>query len=242
VEARRVGSDERRRAAVVTLDALGTLVALRPPVPLLVAELRARDVEVGERQAAVAVAAEIAYYRANHDLAPDAASLARLRARCTEVLREALLGEGVPVAGLAAADLQVALLASLRFDAYAEVPAALGALRRAGHRLVVVSNWDVSLHEMLRTTGLRALVDGAVSSAEAGVAKPGSAIFARALELAGGRAADALHAGDSLEHDVAGARAAGLRAVLVARHGAPPPVPAGVRVITSLAELPALAA
>lgn len=227
---------------VVTLDALGTLVALQPPVPLLVAELRARGVEAGARQAAVAIAAEIAYYRANHDLAPDAASLARLRARCTEVLRASLVEEGVAVAGLPAGDLQEALLASLRFAAYEEVPAALGALRRAGHRLVVVSNWDVSLHEMLRVTGLRALVDGAVSSAEAGVAKPGPAIFARALELAGGCAAHALHAGDSLEHDVAGARAAGLRAVLVARGGPPPAVPAGVSVIPSLAELAGLAA
>jgi putative hydrolase of the HAD superfamily len=233
---------EPRRAGVVTLDALGTLVALQPPVPLLVAELRARGVEVGERRAAVAIAAEIAYYRANHDTAPDAASLARLRARCTEVLRDSLLGEGVAVAALPAADLQAALLASLRFVAYEEVPAALAALRRAGHRLVVVSNWDVSLHEMLRATGLRALVDGAVSSAEAGVPKPGAGIFARALELAGGRAQDALHAGDSVEHDVAGARAAGLRPVLVARAGPPPGVPAGVSVIRSLAELAELSA
>jgi putative hydrolase of the HAD superfamily len=239
VEGRR---DELRRAAVVTLDALGTLVALQPPVPLLVAELRARGVAAGERQAAVAIAAEIAYYRANHDMAPDAASLARLRARCTEVLREGLLGEGVAVAGLPADDLQEALLASLRFVAYEEVPAALGALRSAGHRLLVVSNWDVSLHEMLCATGLRALVDGAVSSAEAGVAKPGAGIFARALELAGARAEDALHAGDSLEHDVAGARAAGLRAVLVVRGGPWPAVPAGVSVIRSLADLAELAA
>ena len=230
------------RVGVVTLDALGTLVALQPPVPLLVAALRARGVEVGERQAAVAIAAEIAYYRANHDMAPDAASLARLRARCTEVLREALLGEGVAVAALAPAELQAALLASLRFVVYYDVPAALRALRGAGHRLVVVSNWDVSLHEMLRATGLRALVDGAVSSAEAGVPKPGAGIFERALALVGGRAEDALHAGDSLEHDVAGARAAGLRPVLVARGGPPPAVPSGVSVIRSLAELPELAA
>jgi putative hydrolase of the HAD superfamily len=228
--------------AVVTLDALGTLVALRPPAPLLVAELRARGVEVGARQAAVAVAAEIAYYRAHHDTAGDAASLARLRARCTEVLRDALLRAGADVGGLPAPELQAALLASLRFEPYDEVPAALHALREAGHRLVVVSNWDVSLHDMLRATGLRALVDGAVASAEAGVAKPAAAIFERALELAGGRAGEALHAGDSLAHDVAGARAAGLRAVLVARDEPPPAVPAGVRVIRSLAELADVAA
>ena len=238
----RDASDEQLRAAVVTLDALGTLVALEPPAPLLTAELRGRGVEVDERQAAVAIAAEIAYYQASHDMASDAASLARLRARCTEVLREHLLRAGAAVGDLPAGELQEALLASLRFVPYEEVPAALRALRDAGRRLVVVSNWDVSLHDMLRATGLRALVDGAVSSAEAGVAKPGAGIFQRALSLAGGDARDALHAGDSLEYDVAGARAAGLRAVLVARGAPPPAVPPGVSVIRSLAELAELAA
>jgi putative hydrolase of the HAD superfamily len=227
---------------VITLDALGTLVELAAPAPLLVAELGARGVRCSERQASAAIAAEIAYYRAHHDTAADAASLARLRARCTEVLRDGLLRAGADVGALPAAELQEALLASLRFAAYEEVPAALRALRDAGHPLVVVSNWDVSLHEMLRTTGLDALVDGAISSAEAGVPKPGAGIFERALALVGGRASAALHAGDSLEYDVAGARAAGLRAVLVARAGPPAPVPGGVRVIRSLAELPELAA
>ncbi len=45
-------------------------------------------------------------------------------------------------------------------------------LRAAGARLVVVSNWDVSLHVALADTGLADLVDGAISSAELGAAKP----------------------------------------------------------------------
>jgi putative hydrolase of the HAD superfamily len=227
---------------IVTLDALGTLVALQPPAPLLVTGLRARGVELTEAQAAAAIAAEIAYYRAQHDSAADAESLARLRARCTEVLHAALLRGGAAVGALPAAELQETLLDSLRFVPYPEVPAALRALRAAGHRLVVVSNWDVSLHDMLRTTGLDALVDGAISSAEAGVAKPGVAIFERALALAGGDRAGALHAGDSLEHDVAGALAAGLRPVLVARNKHPPALPPGVSVVASLNELAELAA
>ena len=227
---------------LITLDALGTLVALQAPAPLLVAELRARGVRATERQAADALAAEIAYYRAHHDTASDAASLARLRAQCTEVLRERLVAGGAAAASLPAADLQQALLAALRFCAYAEVPAALRALRTAGHRLVVVSNWDVSLHEMLERTGLQALVDGAVSTAEAGAAKPSPAIFERALELAGGERDGALHAGDSVEHDVAGALAAGFAPVLVVRAGPVPAVGAGVRVVRSLAGLGALAA
>jgi putative hydrolase of the HAD superfamily len=125
------------------------------------------------------------------------------------------------------------LMASLAFRPYPEVRGVLRALRAAGVRLVVVSNWDVSLHDMLDRTGLSALVDGAVSSAELGAAKPDPAIFERALELAGDvPASEALHAGDSLEADVAGALGAGLQAVLVARDGGAPP--AGVRAVASL--------
>ena len=48
-------------------------------------------------------------------------------------------------------------------------------------RIVVVSNWDWSLHERLPRPVSRALVDGALASAEVGAAKPEGAIFAAAL-------------------------------------------------------------
>src|ERR671937_164738 len=82
---------------------------------------------------------------------------------------------------------------------------------------------------------LQPLVDAVVISAEVGVAKPDPAIFRAALERLGARAEDSLHVGDSVENDVAGARAAGLDAVLVARNGAA--APDGVRAVRSLAEL-----
>jgi putative hydrolase of the HAD superfamily len=227
---------------LITLDALGTLVALEPPAPLLAEQLRARGVDVSEEQAEFAIAAEIAYYRAHLASGFDAAGLERLRDRCAHVLGEALEQAGVRVGAISPRELRDSLLAALRFRPYDEVPAALRALRAAGHRLVVVSNWDVSLHEMLRDAGLRGLVDAAISSAEAGAAKPDPAIFRRALELAGEPAADALHAGDSLEYDVFGALAAGLRAALLVRGGGAPVVPAGVAVVGSLAEVVSLAA
>jgi putative hydrolase of the HAD superfamily len=227
---------------VVTLDALGTLVELRQPAPQLASELRARGAEVSERQAAAAIAEEIAYYRAHLHAGRDLASLLVLRRRCAALLRDALHRAGAGISGLSQTDVLEALLAALRFEPYPEVPDALGELRARGHRVIVVSNWDVSLHEMLDRTGLRALVDGAISSAEVGVAKPDPEIFRRALALAGGPADGAMHAGDSLEHDVAGAFAAGLRPVLVARTGPPAAVPAGVDVVGSLGELVALAA
>jgi putative hydrolase of the HAD superfamily len=217
----------------VLLDALGTLLTFEPPAPHLREALRELGIEVSEDEAAAAIGAEIAYYRAHLHEGRDAASLEDLRRRAEAAMRPAL---GVDVAGEALTD---ALLRSLRFRAYPDAAPALRELRALGLRTVVVSNWDVSLHERLAETGLAALVDGAVASAELGHAKPDRAIFEHALGLAGAVPGSALHAGDSLDADVEGARAAGLRAVLVARDGrleAPP----GVPVVRSLAELPAL--
>lgn len=217
---------------VVTLDALGTLLALEDPVPRLVAALGSRGATVSAGAARRALRAEIVYYRAHHDEAVDAAALDALRDRCTEVLRAAL-----PEDARGVDDLRGALLASLRFRPYAEVGDVLADLRSAGKRLVVVSNWDVSLHDVLRETGLDALVDAAITSAEVGAAKPDGAIFAAALRLAGGMApADALHVGDSLEADLEGARRAGMAGVLVVRDGRPPPgaIP-DLRALSSLA-------
>ena len=220
---------ERIRA--VLLDALGTLVHFEPPAPLLKAELRERlGLEISLETAEAAMRAEIAHYRAHLHEGRDAESLAALRRAAAEAMR--------PVLGTDA-DLTDALLAALRFRAYPDAAPALWTLRSHGLSTVVVSNWDHSLHERLEETGLAPLIDGAVASAELGRAKPDRAIFDHALALAGAAADAALHAGDTPEEDVAGALAAGLRAVLVVRDGAAPALP-GVPVIGSLAELPGL--
>jgi putative hydrolase of the HAD superfamily len=199
----------------VLLDAMGTLLRLEDPVPRLRAALAARlGVDVGAAAAAAAVRAEIAFYRAHLHGGRDAESLAALRARCAEEMRPALPAAAASAPG---SELTAALLDALEFSAYPDAAPALRALRAAGCALVVVSNWDFSLHERLEEAGLAALVDAAVASAEAGAAKPERAIFERALELAGARATDAWHAGDSVREDVEGARAAGIRAVLIAR-------------------------
>jgi putative hydrolase of the HAD superfamily len=215
---------------------MGTLVRLEPPVPRLRAALGSRGIAVDEAGAARAMRAEIAHYRAHHDTAGTREGLDGLRRACAEVVR-AQLGRPEAEAGA----VHDALLEAIAFSPYPEVPAALRALRAAGVRLVVLSNWDVSLHEALARTGLDVLVDGAISSAEAGVAKPDPAAFARALDLAGTPPATTIHVGDSVSADVTGALGAGLGAVLVARAGEPDPgpVPDGVRVVRDLAALAA---
>ena len=216
--------------SAILLDALGTLVALEPPAPRLRAELAGRfGLEVSERQAARAIAAEIAFYRAHLDEGRDPAGLEALRRECAGVLRAEL-----PAADLELDPLVDALLASLRFTAFADVWPALVAARSRGQRLVVVSNWDVSLHGVLRALELEPLLDGIITSAGAGARKPAPAIFEQALALAGAGPEEAIHVGDSLDEDVAGARDAGIEPVLVSRGGAEV---RGVRTISSLAEL-----
>ncbi len=102
---------------------------------------------------------------------------------------------------------------------------------------MIVSNWDVSLHAVLRDTGIAELVDAVLTSAQEGVAKPDPAIFARALERVGvSDPRSAVHVGDSVEFDVQGARAAGITPVLLDRAGRGT-APSGVQIIGSLGEL-----
>jgi putative hydrolase of the HAD superfamily len=219
----------------VLLDALGTLLELEPPAPRLQDELARRfGVRVSEADAERAMAAEIAFYRTRLDSGKDPDSLAALRARCAEVVREQL-PDSSALARVSTAALTEALLACLRFKVYPDVVPALMAARARGARLVVVSNWDASLAEVLARVELAPLLDGVLSSAQAGVRKPAPAIFEQALRIARSTAQHAVHVGDSLEEDIAGARAAGIEPILLRRDGGPGPP--GVRTISSLAEL-----
>ena len=145
------------------------MLALEPPAPRLRSELAGRfGVDVSIDEASSAIAAEIAYYRAHLDQGRDRASLAALRRRCAEVVRDALPA----LADVDGDALTEALLASLRFRVFDDVVPALRSLRARSITLVVVSNWDVSLHDLLARLELRPLLDGILTSAEAGVRKP----------------------------------------------------------------------
>lgn len=228
-----MAATENRRA--VLLDAMGTLVELEPPAPRLVEELRRRwQLTITADQAKRAFASEIRYYKAHHVEGRDSRSVAALRQRCAAVLHAAL-----PVSArdrIAAAEIEPALLASLRFHLYPDVADSLRALRAAGLKLAVVSNWDVSLGDVLADLGAAELVDCIVTSAEVGAPKPAPTVFRRALERLDAEPSDALHVGDSPELDLAGARAAGIESILIRRGEHDPPA-AETRQIDSLAEL-----
>jgi putative hydrolase of the HAD superfamily len=190
----------------VFLDALGTLVELEPPWISL------RDMvppEVSDEQLVDALKAEMAYYKEHAHEGRDEASLAELRERCAAIASQKL-GMDVGVDELVAA---------IRFSAYPDAVPALETLHDRGLRLVVVSNWDCSLPRVLDGCGLGEMLDGTITSAGAGARKPDPAIFERALELAGCEPEEALHVGDTADEDQAGARAAGIRSLLIDRDG-----------------------
>ena len=228
-----MGVDLLTAVRAVFVDVLGTLVELEPPAPALREELERRTgVDVGAERAAMAFGAEISYYLAHHLEGRDMDGVENLRDRCAEEIRRTL-----DLDGLDHATAREAMLAALRFRAFPDAAPALAELRTRDVTLVAVSNWDASLESVLEETGLARHLDGAVSSAVIGAAKPHPAVFEAALATAGCAPEEAFHVGDSPDGDVEGARAAGVRAALLDRGDALGDPPRDVPKIRSLAEL-----
>ena len=224
----------RSPVRAVLLDAYGTLLEMHDPVPRLRGLLADAGHDHPEGVVAAALREEIAFYRAHHDRGRDEPSLAELRRDCARVLAAALGGDAPPPRPLASM-----LVDSLRFSLHPDALPALDALAAAGLPLAVVSNWDCGLPAVLAGLGVADRFAAVVVSAVVGVRKPEPAIFRHALTALGVAPAAALHCGDLAATDCAGARRAGVRAVLLDRLGtaADGPCPR----IATLAELPALA-
>jgi HAD superfamily hydrolase (TIGR01549 family) len=126
------------------------------------------------------------------------------------------------------------------FELYDDVREALGALRSLGLRLGLISNSHRPLESFEAHFALEGFIDVKVSSYDHGFMKPHPSIFEAALREMGVPAAVAAMVGDSVPHDVAGARQAGMRPILLARGAAPAIDDPDVRVIRTLRELPAL--
>jgi FMN phosphatase YigB (HAD superfamily) len=188
----------------VTIDAFGTLVALRDPVPALQRALAKRRVARDADAVREAFGAEVEFYVARSHEGRDEATLALLRRDCAAVFLEAAGAE------LDAGEFAPAFLDSLEFEPIDGAVDACCALAARGLRLAVVSDWDVGLHEHLDALGIAALVDAVVTSAEAGAPKPAPAVFELALARLDVSAERAVHVGDS-DADEEGARAVGMR-------------------------------
>lgn len=104
-----------------------------------------------------------------------------------------------------------------RWRAYDDVRPALGRLKARGLRIGLISNWDRRLKTIINGLGLDQFVEEVVSSAEVGLRKPDPRIFELACARMGVVPADAAHVGDHQYADIIGARAAGMRPVLIDR-------------------------
>jgi putative hydrolase of the HAD superfamily len=121
------------------------------------------------------------------------------------------------------------------FDLYDDVLPAIAAIRSAGLRIGLVSNSARDVREFARHHGLD--VDAGISSFHHGRTKPHASIFRAVLELLGVEPAEAVMVGDTVADDIEGARAIGMRAILLDREGLRPDFEPRIE---SLGELPAL--
>ncbi|HZP56721.1 MAG TPA: HAD family hydrolase [Dehalococcoidia bacterium] len=103
--------------------------------------------------------------------------------------------------------------------------AAVRALDAEGYALGCVTNTladTASIRAMLRRHGLEDVMRSVVVSADEGWRKPHSSLFAKALRELAVAPHEAVFVGDSPYHDIAGAKAAGMRAVLTQQYAVRP--------------------
>jgi len=108
---------------------------------------------------------------------------------------------------------------------------AIGALADDGYSIGCVTNTlagGPAIREMLRRFELESLMRSVVVSAEEGWRKPHRSLFDKALREVDVAPDEAVFVGDSPTHDIAGAQAAGMRAVLTQQYVARPWEPFGV--------------
>ena len=148
----------------------------------------------------------------------------------TERIIEGMGGTGDTYA--AAVEMEGAWAHAHHFELYEDALPVLEALRASGLKLGLLSNTARDLDEFVTHHGLT--VDAVLTSRAHGKTKPHEAIFKRMLELLGVDAGEAVMVGDTLEDDVEGALAVGMRAVLVDREGRYPDEGAGLLDLRSL--------
>ena len=98
---------------------------------------------------------------------------------------------------------------------YPEAEEILKYLKNLGYKLGVIANQSFGTAERLNQWNLLQYIDVVAASAELGVAKPDSAIFQKAFEIAGCTAEEAVMIGDRLDNDIVPAKKLGMRTVWV---------------------------
>ncbi|HZB25252.1 MAG TPA: HAD family hydrolase [Vicinamibacterales bacterium] len=157
----------------------------------------------------------------------------------TRRIIEGMGGSG-PAVDAAAREIYREWAACHHFTLYDDVPEVLRELHGRGLKIGLISNSHRCMESFQSHFALEGLFAAAVTSSVHGFMKPHPSIFETALRQAATSAAESVMVGDSVAHDVEGARRLGMRAVLVSRGFVPSTCPPEVPVIRSLRELPAL--
>jgi putative hydrolase of the HAD superfamily len=190
----------RIQCRAVFLDAGGVIVL--PRADLVVATLARAGIEISANKVAPA------HYGAVRRLDRPTATGGYVPAFCRELgVPQAQLQEAIDtITHLADRSLSGEILWS---QAAPQAQRVIGAIRRAGIEVLVVTNSDGHAAENLRDARICDDCD-VIDSALVGYAKPHPGIFRAALERAGVGPGEAMHVGDTVSADVAGAQAAGI--------------------------------
>ena len=207
--------DNNRRPKAIFFDAGNTL--LRMNYAVIAAELArlgaAATPEVIER------AEWQARVRLDPELAAARGASTERRATADRYLRYMLDGVGVTdegvIAAIAAWHSAYNLPIGVWDGANPGAAAALALARDRGVRTAVISNSNGSVRAILEHLGLLPSLEFVIDSSAVGVEKPDPRIFRIALERSGLLPDEAIYIGDIYSVDVLGARAAGMRAVLL---------------------------
>ena len=103
------------------------------------------------------------------------------------------------------------------FHLFPDAIPTLEALRGAGYRLGIISNWSWNLPDLCDGLGITGYFEHIVTSARVGASKPHRAIYDYALHWFGARPEECVQIGDNAVADVAGARAVGMHGILIDR-------------------------
>jgi putative hydrolase of the HAD superfamily len=98
-----------------------------------------------------------------------------------------------------------------------DVVPALEQLQTRGKRLGIISNFSPNCESLLRTLGIARFFDFFIVSGIIGIEKPDPEIFRAAIHAARQPVTELVYIGDSIFHDVEGARNAGMDGILIDR-------------------------
>jgi HAD superfamily hydrolase (TIGR01549 family) len=132
------------------------------------------------------------------------------------------MGGPEEIASECATEIEQGWEVSENFELFEDALPVLEELRAAKLRLGLVSNGIRDLNEFVAHHQLD--VDAIVGSRAHGYVKPHPTIFQSALQQLDVEPAETVMVGDSLEEDIAGARALGMRAILIDRENRRPDV------------------